>query len=54
MLIRMTKWQKKQIRNNKILEPQNEIMRKQKLTRITRNFSDFDIHKSTPKEENYK
>jgi len=29
-------------------------MRKQKLTRITRNFSDFDIHKSTPKEENYK
>ena len=32
----------------------NEIMRKQKLTRITRNFSDFDIHKSTPKEENNK
>ena len=29
-------------------------MRKQKLTLIKLNFSNFDIHKSNPKEENYK
>ena len=29
------KWQKKQIRNNKIKKPQNESMRKQKLTQKT-------------------
>ena len=35
------KWQKKQIRNNKIKKPQNERMRKQKLTRKTRGIFRF-------------
>ena len=32
MLIVKIKWQKKQIRNNKTKKPQNESMRKHKLT----------------------
>lgn len=35
MLIRSVKQLKKQIRNNNIKKPQNESMRKQKLTRKT-------------------